>query len=146
MIAALTELLSIESVSGSGDEKYPYGAGPAMALKYTLALCRRMGFRTKNADGRYGYAEIGSGPELIGILAHLDTVPAGSGWTYPPFAGTLSEGRLYGRGAQDDKGPVIACIYAMKELLDSGVPPRPPHPGTGRGDGRMGGHGAVQAA
>lgn len=122
MIAALTALLSIESVSGSGDEKYPYGAGPAMALEHTLALCRRMGFRTKNADGHYGYAEIGSGPELIGILAHLDTVPAGSGWTYPPFAGTLSEGRLYGRGAQDDKGPVIACIYAMKELLDSGVP------------------------
>lgn len=124
MLTTLTELLSIQSVAGNGTAQYPYGAGPAAALDHVLALCRSMGFRTKNAAYRYGYAEIGDGPEIIGILAHLDTVPAGSGWHYPPFAATLADGRLYGRGAQDDKGPVVACIYAMKDLLDSGIPLR----------------------
>ena len=52
---------------------------PARALDYVLALCRSFGFRTKNANYRYGYAEIGEGGELIGIHAHLDTVPAGGG-------------------------------------------------------------------
>lgn len=89
-----------------------------------LSLCRSFGFRTKNADYRYGYAEIGEGEELIGILAHLDTVPAGEGWNYPPFAGTLADGQLYGRGVEDDKGPAIACVYAMRDLLESGVPLR----------------------
>lgn len=124
MIEALQGLLEIESICRYGEDSYPYGEGPAKALDYVLELCGRFGFRTKNADYRYGYAEIGEGSELIGILAHLDTVPAGSGWKYPPFAGTLSDGRLYGRGVQDDKGPAIASIFAMKELLDSGRPLR----------------------
>lgn len=57
------------------------------------------------------------GEELIGILAHLDTVPAGEGWSCSPFAGTLADGQLYGRGVEDDKGPAIACVYAMRGLL-----------------------------
>lgn len=57
-----------------------------------------MGFHTKNADGLYGYAEIGEGAEIIGCLGHLDVVPAGDGWHYPPYAGTIDGGRLYGRG------------------------------------------------
>ena len=74
------------------------------ALDYTLSLCQRMGFHTKNADGLYGYAEIGEGAEIIGCLGHLDVVPAGDGWHYPPYAGTIDGGRLYGRGTIDDKG------------------------------------------
>lgn len=122
MLTSLQELLSIKSICENQTAQFPYGEGPAQALDYTLSLCQQLGFRTRNADYRYGYAEIGQGEKIIGILAHLDTVPAGSGWSYPPFAGTLAEGRLYGRGVQDDKGPVVACIYAMKALLDSGVP------------------------
>ncbi|MGC2872286.1 Sapep family Mn(2+)-dependent dipeptidase [Ihubacter sp. rT4E-8] len=126
MIEALKGLLAIESIAedNGGDltGKYPFGQGPARALDYALDLCKSFGFRTKNADYRYGFAEIGQGEELIGILAHLDVVPAGSGWTYAPFAGTEANDRLYGRGVQDDKGPAMACIFAMKELLDSGVP------------------------
>lgn len=120
MIKALQGLLAIESVCEKGDAPYPYGEGPAKALDYVLALCDSFGFRTKNADYRYGYGEIGEGSELIGILVHLDTVPAGSGWDYPPFAGIVDNGKLYGRGVQDDKGPAVASIFAMKGLLDSG--------------------------
>lgn len=122
MIEELKKLVSIESVARPGEGGLPYGAGPAAALEYVLSLCESFGFRTKNADGLYGFAEIGSGEELIGILCHLDVVPAGKGWDYPPFEGTLDGDRLYGRGVIDDKGPAIASIFAMKDLLDSGRP------------------------
>lgn len=122
MIEALQKLLAIESIACHGEGGTHYGIGPEKALTYVLELCDSLGFRTKNADGRYGYAEIGNGKELIGILAHLDVVPAGEGWDYPPFEGTIDGDQIYGRGVIDDKGPAIASIYAMKELLDSGMP------------------------
>lgn len=85
MIKHLQELISIESVANHGENGTPYGVGPAKALEYMLTLCEQLGFRTKNAEGRYGYAEIGEGKEIIGVLGHLDVVPAGSGWDYPPL-------------------------------------------------------------
>lgn len=60
--------------------------------------------------------------KLMGILVHLDVVPAGPGWTVEPFDATIKGDRIYGRGVIDDKGPAIAAIYAMKELADSGKP------------------------
>lgn len=122
MIEKLQELIAIPSVSQKGDDLAPYGIETVKALEYVLNLCRDFGFRTKNCENQVGYAEIGSGDEMIGILCHLDVVPAGNGWTYPPFAGEIHDGRLYGRGAVDDKGPAIASIFAMKELLDMGIP------------------------
>lgn len=122
MIEVLKKLVSIESVAQPGQGGLPYGAGPAAALDYILSICDSFGFRTKNADGLYGFAEIGSGEELIGILCHLDVVPAGKGWDYPPFEGTIAGDRLYGRGVIDDKGPAVASVFAMKDLLDSGKP------------------------
>lgn len=118
MIEALKGLLAIESVADHGKDGYPYGPGPAKALEYTLDLCRRMGFRVKNADGKYGYAELGQGKEIIGVLSHLDVVPAGKGWDYPPYAGTVEDGRLYGRGTLDDKGPAVISIFAARDLAD----------------------------
>lgn len=118
MIEALKGLLAIESVADHGKDGYPYGPGPAKALEYTLDLCRRMGFRVKNADGKYGYAELGEGKEIIGVLSHLDVVPAGKGWDYPPYAGTVADGRLYGRGTLDDKGPAVISIFAARDLAD----------------------------
>lgn len=122
MLKALEGILSIESVSVKGDAASPYGEGATKALGYMLELCQALGFRVKNCQNRIGYAEIGEGDTLVGILAHLDVVPAGSGWDFPPYACTRQEGKLYGRGISDDKGPAIACVYAMKDLLDSGLP------------------------
>ncbi len=119
MIEALKGLLAIESVAEHGRDGYPYGPGPAKALEYTLELCRSLGFRVKNADGKYGYAEVGQGDEIIGVLSHLDVVPAGKGWDYPPYDGTVADGRLYGRGTLDDKGPTIISIYAVKDIADA---------------------------
>lgn len=121
----LDGLLRIPSVAVSGDEQYPFGKPCADALDYALNLCGSFGFRTKKCGNMLGWAEIGEGNEMIGILAHLDVVPEGSGWDYPAFALTRTtvdgEERIYGRGVTDDKGPAMMCIYAMKVLHDSGV-------------------------
>ena len=122
MMCRLGELLAIESVAKlGGPETAPYGAGPAAALDYMLKLCDSLGFRTKNCENQLGWAEIGEGDEMVGILCHLDVVPAGEGWDYEPYAMTLVGDRAYGRGVTDDKGPAMCCVYAMKDILDSGV-------------------------
>lgn len=102
--------------------EHPFGPDLTRALEDFLARAERLGFTTKNADNYAGYAEMGDG-ELIGVLAHLDVVPEGreSDWRHPPFAGVIEDGKLYGRGANDDKGPAIAALYAMKALRDSGA-------------------------
>lgn len=124
MKRSLRELCRIESVAGIDvSDDAPYGAGCAQALDYALELCRRLGFETKLCENhRCGWAQIGTGETVVGILAHLDVVPAGSGWSHPAYDLSEENGRLYGRGVSDDKGPTIACIYAMKDILGAGLP------------------------
>ena len=55
----------------------------------------------------------------FGIIGHLDVVPVGDGWTFEPFNPVISDGKLYGRGTTDDKGPVIGALYAMKAVMDT---------------------------
>ncbi len=122
MIKSLKEAVSIDSVTNRGEGGYPYGSGPAKALDYMLAKAESIGFRTVNPDYKYGYAEIGEGEEIIGVLGHLDVVPAGDGWNTPPFEATEIDGNIYGRGTIDDKGPIIAAMYAVKDLVEAGEP------------------------
>ena len=128
MLEELRGLLRIPSETGCAPEEdpeyglLPYGRHVFEALQYVLNLCEGLGFRTRNCENRIGWAEIGEGEELIGILAHLDVVPAGNDWDYPPYDLTVSDGQMYGRGIVDDKGPAFFAILAMKKLLDSGVP------------------------
>ncbi|MDR3185860.1 MAG: Sapep family Mn(2+)-dependent dipeptidase [Christensenellaceae bacterium] len=123
MIKTLQALLKIESVESSPLPNMPFGKNCAEALEFVLRLLCDMGFRVKNLDNYCGYAEIGEG-ELFGILGHLDVVPAGNGWTYPPFGATLVDGKLFSRGAIDDKGPTVACIYAVARLINEGRKPK----------------------
>ena len=120
IIKNVQELIQIPSVYiKSSNSKYPFGKYINDALEYTLNLGKDMGFRTKNIDGYCGYIEFGEGDELLGIVGHLDVVPEGEDWTYPPFSGTVSNGCIFGRGAIDDKGPVIASLYAMKYVMET---------------------------
>lgn len=102
----------------------PFGAKIAEALDATLALAAGMGFATRNVDGYMGVIDMGdpSRGKKIGMIAHIDIVPAGDGWTYPPFEGRVVDGKLYGRGSVDDKGPLVAALYAMKAVAESGLP------------------------
>ncbi len=124
MIKTLQELISIRSVAGEAEGDMPFGKGVHEAFQYMLDLARRQGFDTFNADNFGGHIEIAGGSKTtMGILTHLDVVPEGQGWDYPPYAGTVADGRIYGRGASDDKGPAVAVLYAMKALKESGYAP-----------------------
>ena len=117
ILKTLSDLIKFPSVSIENDNsEYPFGKECSDILNYILNLAQNMGFKTKNVDEYCGYIEFGEGEELVGIVGHLDVVPAlkDDGWTTPPFEPTIRDGRLYGRGSIDDKGPVVASLYAMK--------------------------------
>lgn len=123
MLHSVQKLIEFKSISIETNEaNQPFGEACKKALHYTLELAKKLGFQTKNLDEYCGYIEFGEGKELVGILGHLDVVPANikDGWKTNPFKATIRNNRIYGRGAIDDKGPVIAALYAMKAVLDSG--------------------------
>lgn len=102
----------------------PFGPGIAQCLDITLEIFEKNGFSTyKDPAGYYGYAEIGEGEELFAVLCHLDVVPAGdeADWHSDPYTATITEGNLeiVGRGVQDDKGPTMAALYALKAVCDT---------------------------
>lgn len=118
MIEALQKLVSFQSIAKEEGPEYPYGKEVCGAKEYVLELAKSFGMRAEDVPGKYAYIEIGEGPRLIGILSHLDVVPAGDGWTQDPFGGEIVDGKIYGRGTTDDKGPTIAVLYAMKALKE----------------------------
>ncbi|PAB58628.1 dipeptidase PepV [Anaeromicrobium sediminis] len=122
IIKSTQEIIRIKSVKAEPDGDMPFGKGVNDCLNYALSLCESFGFKTKNVDNYAGYGEIGEGSEMIGILVHLDVVPEGDNWTYPPYEAKIHDDKIYGRGTIDDKGPAISAIYAMKAIKDSGIP------------------------
>lgn len=124
-LRALKKLINIPSVNTSnGNERSfpPFGKGIDSALKETLNICDKLGMDTfYDPEGFYGYADYGDGEETLGILCHLDVVPEGDKekWDSDPFTATERDGAVYGRGTQDDKGPTIAALYALKALIDA---------------------------
>lgn len=123
-LTSLKTLISYPSVLNEGESGTPFGQAIQDVLEKTLEICRGLGFTTYlDPKGYYGYAEIGQGAELLAVLCHLDVVPSGdeADWRTPPFEATIKDGWIFGRGVQDDKGPSMAALYAVKALLDSGV-------------------------
>ncbi len=117
LLRDLNELMSIRSVSCSDPKE------AEKALDYILNKGQEMGFRTKKVGNKAGHIEYGEGEELAGILAHVDVVPAGAGWSCEPYALTEKDGRYYGRGIADDKGPAMIALYCLKALKDSSIVP-----------------------
>ena len=120
---ALKELVGINSVLDESKEGAPFGVGPKKALEKAVEIAGNLGFRTMiDPDRHYGYAEIGEGDDLFGVLGHIDVVPAGdlNSWNTDPFELVEKDGRLYGRGTSDDKGPLLASMFVLKALLDEG--------------------------
>ena len=119
-LADLCELLKFKSVLDKyePDSDAPFGIENKKCLEFLLSLGERDGFKTLNVDNYAGHISYGSGNEIIGVLGHLDVVPAVGNWTNDPFTPTINDGKLYARGTLDDKGGVVASYYAMKMLRD----------------------------
>lgn len=123
MIKMLQELIAIRSVVGPATGDFPFGQDVHKAFLYLLDRGKEEGFKTANIDNYGGHIEFSGQPEseIMAILGHLDVVPEGSNWDYPPFGGEVADGKLYGRGAIDNKGPMVAAFYAIKALKDAGI-------------------------
>ncbi|MGV3203635.1 dipeptidase [Limosilactobacillus reuteri] len=123
-VKTLERLISVPSYNQPAEEGAPFGKGIRNALDEMMKICDELSFKTyEDPDGYYGYAEVGSGDKIFGVICHLDTVPAGDlgKWKHNPFKGTvINDDAVYGRGSQDDKGPGIAALYAVKALMDQG--------------------------
>ena len=117
----LGEIIAINSVYSEPKPDAPYGDGCRKALEWFVDKARSYGLKAENIDNYCAYAEYGEGDECIGALAHLDVVPAGNGWATDPFKMVEENGKVYGRGVGDDKGSVVVCLHALKELKDNKV-------------------------
>jgi succinyl-diaminopimelate desuccinylase len=124
MIESLQGLLRIPSVEGAPAPGRPFGDGPAEALAYVLSFAREHGFSVADVDGYAGHVEYGEGDEYVAVLSHLDVVPVGTGWTYPPFAAEIHDDKVYARGAIDDKGPAWSTVWALLALKELGLRPK----------------------
>ena len=123
-VNSISEIIKFNSEKSAPLKGMPFGKGAADCLDYFLSLARSFGFETVNYDNYAGEVIFGEGEDFA-ILAHLDVVPAGSGWLHEPYGGEIDykNRKIWGRGAMDDKGPAIISLYCLKQLKDEGFKP-----------------------
>ena len=125
--AFLADAERLISIDSSLDAEHaapgaPFGPGPRAALDEALAIAQRMGLEPHDGDGYAGFADLpGESGQQIGVIGHVDVVPAGEGWDFDPFSLTCKEGVLVGRGTSDDKAPLLTALYGLKFWLDRGA-------------------------
>ncbi len=121
-VGMLQKWIRTPSVKGEPAEKAPFGADVRKMLDLAMADAAGLGFPVRDFDGYACDITLGDQEEKIAVLGHLDVVPVGDGWTKPPFGAVIENGRLYGRGSSDDKGPSLAALYAMRAIREAGIP------------------------
>ena len=121
VVKEIQNAVRVKSVKEAPLPGMPFGEGPAKALDHFMDLAKKIGFKAEKFDNYAMHIDMGEGEETLGILAHVDVVPEGDNWTYPPYSGTIADGKIFGRGTLDDKGPAIISLFAMKAIADSGV-------------------------
>lgn len=125
--AFLTDAQRLISIDSSLDAEHaalgaPFGLGPRAALDEALAIAQRMGLEPHDGGGYAGFADLpGESGQQIGVIGHVDVVPAGEGWDFDPFSLTCKDGVLVGRGTSDDKAPLLTALYGLKFWLDRGA-------------------------
>lgn len=124
MLRTLTGWIRMPSLKDEPQPNAPFGKALRGMLDRTLADCRGLGFEVNDVDGYAGDAAMGSGSDedALGILAHVDIVPVGDGWTRDPFGAQVEGDFMYGRGTSDDKGPLAAALFAMNAVKQAGIP------------------------
>ncbi|MGI5899389.1 MAG: Sapep family Mn(2+)-dependent dipeptidase [Christensenellales bacterium] len=124
MIEMLCDLIRFPSVEAPPLDGMPFGKAIDDCLRYALKRAAQIGLKTEYVDGYAGHADIGGGKndeKTMGILVHLDVVPPGDGWDSDPFEPVVKDGRIYGRGSNDNKVAAVSTLFAIKACLDAGV-------------------------
>ena len=123
LIENIRKWIAIPSVQGApAGENAPFGKEVRRMLDTALEDGARFGFQVRDIDGYAGDISYGEGDQTMGMLAHLDVVPIGDGWKHDPLGGEIENGRMYGRGTTDDKGPALCALYAMRAVKEAGIP------------------------
>lgn len=125
MVATLQNVIRFNTEKGAASVGAPFGKEVRACLDYVLNTAKGWGLEVYNDDGYAGHVDLkGSGDKIVGVLGHLDVVPSNADeWKYPPYGAEIHNGKLYGRGTMDDKGPMIACLFAVKALKEAGFNP-----------------------
>lgn len=125
MVQTLQQVISFNTEKDAPALNAPFGVEIKSCLDYVLCTAEKFGFETYNCDNYAGHVDFkGTTEEVLGILGHLDVVPSkAEEWLYPPYGGEIHNGKMFGRGTMDDKGPMIACLFAAKALKEAGFQP-----------------------
>ena len=121
-LKTLQAWVRVPSVRSEPEDGAPFGREIGRMMDLAADTGRKMGFAVRTFDGYACDMTLGDCPEAIAVLGHLDVVPVGDGWIKPPFGAEIEDGKIYGRGTNDDKGPSLAALYAMKALKEAGIP------------------------
>lgn len=122
-LIALKNLLMIPSVEGIPEKNAPFGLEPKKALEYIVSLAKTYGLESFIINDSVAVVEWGTGNEYVAALGHVDVVAAGTGWNYEPYDLTEANGKFYGRGILDNKGPILSCLFALIQLKQLGIEP-----------------------
>jgi succinyl-diaminopimelate desuccinylase len=120
LMEELDSLIRIRSTLDDASPGCPYGERINTCLQQTLTLFEDSGFTTGTMDNQVGFADLGEGGIVLGIPTHIDVVPENGPWKTEPWKLTLKNGRMYGRGVQDNKGAVIQTLAAVRFLQSEG--------------------------
>ena len=127
-ISEIQGLARIPSVSHPEEAapNAPFGFSCRQALDLALERGKAYGFDTQDLSGFAGVISMGDKSNAIGMIAHLDVVPVGDGWIYPPFGATYlkQQDALIGRGVDDNKGSAVMALFVMRMLREFHVPLR----------------------
>lgn len=123
MVHSIQEVVKVKSVAGQPKEDAPYGEGPKSALMRALDIAENLGFKTVNLDNQIGYAVYGdpADEDYIASVGHMDVVPEGDGWNFPPYSAQIEDGTMYGRGVLDNKGPIMTTLFALAAIKNAGA-------------------------
>jgi len=121
-LADLKEFIKINTIMdpSSASDEAPFGEGVRKGLDFVGELGKKLGFKVDYCSHYVTELSYGEGP-VIDVYCHADVVPVSKNWKTDPFTPTIIDGKLYARGASDDKGPGIASLYAIKMLMDEGL-------------------------
>ena len=121
MISEISELVRFKSVDDASSRSVdaPFGIENKRCLNWMLDKAQQDGFTIRNFDNYAGRIEYGPQTEIVGVVCHLDVVPADGLWESDPYECRLIDNILYGRGTNDNKGPTVAIYTALRILAES---------------------------
>jgi len=117
LLEVLDRLVRAKTVNPPGNEV----EAVKVVMKEFDNLCIPYKTYEKEAGRTNIVGDFGKGSPSLMVIAHLDVVPEGEGWDYPPFEATVKDGKVYGRGTADDKGPLASALLALKALKELNI-------------------------